>query len=200
MLRLLPVLFFCILLNECTAQYDWKLEKQKNGISVYLSDVSWSAYKSVKVECTLPGTYSKLIALLSNVAEFNKWIYNTKSTWLIKKNTPHDFIYYSETHMPWPLTNRDAIIHMQIKTDSLPKFLVITGVDEPDLLPRFISRVRVTKYKANWRVTMPTPQTIKISYILELDPGGSIPASIANSFADKGPMGTFTNLAEKLKQ
>jgi hypothetical protein len=196
MLRFYHIFLFCIQFTTCPAQYDWKLAKEKNGISVYLSDVSWSAYKSVKVECTLNGTYAKLIALLTNVVEFNKWIYNTKSTWLIKQNTPLDFIYYSETRMPWPLTNRDAIIHMQIKTDSLPRLLIITGTDEPDLLPRFISRVRVTKYKANWRVTMPTLQT---SYILELDPGGSIPANIANSFADKGPFGTFTNLAERLK-
>ena len=197
--RLFLILLFCILLNPCPAQYNWKLEKQKNGISVFLSDVPWSAYKSVKVECTLTGTYTKLVALLTNVSQFNKWIYNTKSTWLIKQNTPLDFIYYSETHMPWPLTNRDVIVHMQIKTDSLPRVLIISGTGEPDLLPRFISRVRVTNYKANWRVTMPSSQTIKISYILELDPGGSIPASIANSFADKGPFGTFSNLAERLK-
>ena len=148
----------------------------------------------------MTGTYTKLVALLTNVSQFNKWIYNTRASWILKQTTPLDFIYYSETHMPWPLTNRDAIIHMQIKTDSLPRMLIISGTGEADLLPRFISRVRVTNYKASWRVTMPSPQTIKISYILELDPGGSIPAGIANSFADKGPFGTFSNLAERLKQ
>ena len=200
MLRLIHILLFCILLNPCQAQYNWKLEKEKNGIRVYLSDVSWSDYKVVKVECTLPGTYTKLVGLLTNVSQFNKWIYNTRASWIIKQNTPLDFIYYSETQMPWPLTNRDAIIHMQIKTDSLPRMLIISGTGEPDLIPRLIGRVRVTNYKASWRVTMPTSQTIKISYILELDPGGSIPANIANSFADKGPLGTFSNLAEKLRK
>jgi hypothetical protein len=199
MLRFFLILLFCILLNPCPAQYNWKLEKEKNGINVYLSDVPWSDYKVVKVECTLTGTYTKLVALLTNVSQFNKWIYNTRDSWILKQNTPLDFIYYSVTHMPWPLSDRDAIIHMQIKTDSLPRLLIISGTGEPDLLPRFISRVRVTNYKASWRVTMPTSQTIKISYILELDPGGSIPASIANSFADKGPFGTFSNLAEKLR-
>jgi hypothetical protein len=198
--RSFHVLLFCILFNPCSAQYKWELSKQKDGISVYLSDVPGFAYKAVKVECTLTGTYVKLVSLLTNVPEFSKWIYNTKASWVLKQNTPLDFIYYSETHMPWPLSNRDCVIHMKIKTDSLPRFLTITGTGEPDLFPPILTKVRVPFYKANWRVTMPSAKTIQISYILQIDPGGDIPAWIANSFADKGPLGTFTNLAEKLKK
>ena len=200
MLRSLQIIFFCILMNPCLAQYKWELEKEKNGIRVYLSDVPGSVYKAVKVECTLTGTYAKLVAILTNVSQFNKWIYNTKASRIMKENTPLDFIYYTETHMPWPLSNRDAIIHIRIKTDSLPRALIITGTGEPDLFPEIFSIVRVPYYKASWKVTMPTTKTIQISYILELDPGGNIPAWIANSFADKGPMGTFSNLAERLKK
>jgi hypothetical protein len=200
MLRFLLFVIFIFLVNQCPAQYNWKLEKQKNGISVYLSDVSGSDFKAVKVECTMTGTYAKLIALLTNVSQFKKWIYNTKSTMILKQITPHDFIYYSETSMPWPVSNRDVVIHTQIKTDSLPKFLTISGKDETDILPHIVTRVRVPHYKANWKVTMPTATTIQIVYFLEVDPGGSIPAWIANSFADKGPYGTFSNMAEQLKK
>jgi len=194
---LIPV--FCLLLQPCSAQNNWKLEKQKNGISVYLSDVPGSEYKAIKVECTLTGTYAKLIALLTNVSQFSKWIYNNKISSLLKQNTPLDFIYYSETHMPWPLSNRDAIIHLQIKTDSLPRFLTISGKAEPDFFTVIPGKVRVPHYEANWKVSMPTAKTIQISYYLEIDPGGSIPGWIANSFADKGPYGTFYNIAEQLK-
>jgi hypothetical protein len=200
MQKFFQVILCCVLLNPCSAQYKWELENQKNGISIFLSDVQGSPYKAVKVECTLPGTYTKLVSLLSNVSDFNNWIYNTKFSKILKQNTPLDFVYYSVTHMPWPLANRDVIIHVQIKTDSLPKFLVISGAGEPDFFPPVFSLVRVSHYKSNWRVTMPTAKTIQISYILEIDPGGNIPAWLANSFADKGPMGTFNNLAERLKQ
>jgi hypothetical protein len=200
MLRLFFILQFCLLLNPCPAQYDWKLEKQEDGISIYLSDLPGKSFKAIKVECVLTGTYAKLVALLTNVSQFNKWIYNNKISSILKQINPLDFIYYSETHMPWPLSNRDAIIHMQIKTDSLPKFLAINGRDEPDFFPKIPGMVRVPDYKANWKVTMPTAKTIQIVYMLEIDPGGSIPAWLANSFADKGPFETFSNLAERLKQ
>ena len=200
MLRLSFIVFCSLLLKLCPAQYNWKLEKQKNGISVYLSDVANSSFKAVKVECTLTGTYTKLIAVLTNIANLSNWIYNNKFSKILQKISPLEYIYHSETHMPWPLTNRDAIIHLRLKTDSLPKFLSITGSGEPNFIPNISGKVRVPHYKASWKVTMPTSKTIQISYFLEIDPGGSIPAWLANSFAEKGPYGTFSNLAEQLKK
>jgi len=200
MLRLFILALSTLLMNPAMAQYNWKLEKDKNGIRVYLSDVAGVDFKAIKVECTFTGTYTRLISILSNVPKFPNWIFNNKSSHLVKQNTPLDFIYYAETRMPWPVTNRDEVIHMRVRTDSLPRFLTITGNGESNLVPKIPGRVRVTHYKASWRVTMPTAQSIHIIYFLELDPGGSIPAWIANSVAEKGPYETFVRLAEQLKK
>jgi hypothetical protein len=102
--------------------------------------------------------------------------------------------------MPWPVSDRDEVIHMRVRTDSLPLFITINGNGEPNLVPTIPGRVRVTHYKASWRVTMPNPHSIQIIYFLEFDPGGSIPAWVANSFAEKGPYETFNSLAEQLKK
>jgi len=199
MSRLIAILLCCSLSLFSSAQYNWKLERDTEGIKVYTSAKAGSSFKSVRVECTLQGTYSKLFAILSNVSKFEDWIYHTKQSTLIKKNSPYDFIYYSEISMPFPLSNRDVVLHMKIKTDSLPKYLLITGRSEKNVLPELPSLVRVPHYLANWKVTMPSANKIHISYILELDPGGSIPSSIANNFVDKGPFETFKNLAALLK-
>jgi hypothetical protein len=200
MLRLIFIALSSLLMSRGLCQYHWKPAKDKNGIKVFLSDVAGSSFKAVKVECTLTGTYAKLIALLANVAGFKNWIYHNKSSTLLKQISPLDFIYYSETSMPWPVSNRDVVLHLQINTDSLPKFLSIKGYNEPSSFPVIPGIVRVPHYKAAWTVTMPTAQTVHISYILELDPGGSIPAWLANSFVDKGPYETFSNLADLLKK
>lgn len=190
-----------ILINSSAfAQYNWKLEKEKNGISVFLSDVKGSSFKAVKVECTFDGSYAKLIAVLSNLSRFSDWVYKNKTSKLVKQYSPLDFAYYSQTSMPFPFSNRDVVIRLRFITDSLPKFLTITGNNVNDIVPELPGLVRVSHYKANWKVTMPTNKTIHISYILEIDPGGNIPAWLANTFAEKGPFGTFSNLSEELKK
>lgn len=198
MLRLTLLTFFSFLILHSYSQYNWKPEKQKNGIHLYLSQTPGSKFKAVKVECTFPGTYAKLISVITNVPRFNQWIYNTKQSKVIKQYSALDYLYYSETHMPFPMTNRDVVIHMRISTDSLPKFMTITGTGEPDAFPEIPGRERVPHYKTFWKVTMPTAQTVQISYILEINPGGSLPAWIVNNFIDKGPYETFINLKEQL--
>lgn len=201
LLRRLSFLALCLsLLQPVLAQYNWKPEKSRDGINVFLSEVKGSSFKAVKVECTLSGTYTKLINLLTHVGGFQKWIYHNKQSSLLKKNSPLDFIYYSETRMPVPFANRDVIIRMQFNTDSLPRFLTINGMHLKDFLPELPGRTRIPHYKASWKVTMPTAGTIRVVYILEIDPGGSLPAWLANSFMEKGPLETFQNLAEELKK
>ena len=97
------------------------------------------------------------------------------------------------------MSNRDAVIHIRINTDSLPKFITISGKGEPARIPKTPGLVRVTHYTAKWKVTMLSPQTIRIYYELEVDPGGSLPGWMANTFAAKGPFETFSNLAKKIK-
>jgi hypothetical protein len=46
---------------------------------------------------------------------------------------------------------------------------------------------------------MPTAKTIQIMYTFEANPGGSVPAWLVNSFADKGPFESFKKLENILR-
>src|SRR5215813_9447561 len=75
---------------------NWKLDKNKDGIKVYLAENPKSKFKSIKVECTLQGTYDRLIAVLTDIDHLKDWVYNTKTSYLIKKLSPNDLYYYTE--------------------------------------------------------------------------------------------------------
>jgi len=181
-------------------QYNWKLIKDKDGIRVFQSETKTSNFKSIKVECTLEGTYDKLISVLSNVALHKEWVYKVKTPYIIKKNSPQDFYYYTETSMPWPMSNRDAVVHLTMNKDSLNRFLKISAIGEPRLIPEKSGKVRVPRSSVSWYVTMPTAKTIHIIYTFEADPGGNLPSWMVNMFADKGPYESFKKLSEILKK
>ena len=193
-------LFFCfgIALNAF-GQYTWKLTREKDGIRVYQSKLKNSDYKSLKVECTFEGTYDKLLAVLNDVGNHQNWVYNNKNASLIKRISSNEFYYYSETSLPWPMANRDAIVHLKVLKDTLGRFLKITAIGEPKYLPEKSGKVRVPYCNVQWFVTMPTTKTIHIVYTFEADPGGNVPSWIVNSFADKGPFESFKKLEQILK-
>ena len=180
-------------------QYNWKLTREKDGISVYQSEMKNSAYKSIKVECTFQGTYDKLLTILNDVSNHQKWVYNNKTSSLVKRISPTEFYYYSETSLPWPMTNRDAVVHLTITKDSLNRFVKIIAIAVPAYLPKKSGKVRVPQSNVLWHVTMPTTKTIHIVYTFEADPGGTVPTWLVNSFADKGPFESFKKLERILK-
>lgn len=200
MTRIIFLLIYCLIPGFAIAQYNWQLEKEKNGIQVYSSDVPYSAIKAFKVECTLDGNYEKLISILADVKENSKWVYHIKTSLLLETFSKLDVVYYAETSMPWPMSDRDAIIHLVFNTDSLPKYMTVTGTSEPERVPVKSNFVRMIHYTAIWNVTMPTQDSIHIEYILEMNPAGNIPSWFTNMFAKKGPYETFRNLAVKLSE
>ena len=191
---------FSFLTIPVFGQYNWKLTRSSDGISVYQSAVSNSEYKSIKVECTLDGNYDKLVSVITNVGHYRDWVYNNKTSELLKTTSPSDFYYYSETSLPWPMSNRDAVMHTTITRDSHDGFLKINSITNAGLVSEKSGKVRVPRSNINWYVTAPTPGTIHIVYTFEADPGGSIPAWLVNNFADKGPLESFRKLGQLLKR
>lgn len=195
-------LFACcaFLVHTAGAQHSWKLSKESKGIRVYTSPTNNSPYNSIKLECTFAGNYDALLAIINNVPGHKKWVYNVKTTKLLKRVSPFEFYYYTETALPWPMSNRDCVIHTRIKRDSLNRFLTIQSVDHTGLVPEKSGKVRVQRSNINWLVTMPAANTLHIVYTVEVDPGGGAPAWMVNGFADKGPYESFKKLEELLRQ
>jgi hypothetical protein len=194
-------LVFCsAFVSTAFAQYTWKLSKEKDGIKVYQSDAAHSKYKSIKVECIMEGNYDKLMAVLTDVGHQKDWVYNNKTAYMIKRISPFEYYYYTETSLPWPMSNRDAAVHLKMNKDSLNRFLKINAVSEPNYVPEKNGKVRVPRSNISWYVTMPTSKTISIVYIFDAEPGGSLPAWLVNMFADKGPFESFKKLSQILKR
>lgn len=88
---------------------------------------------------------------------------------------------------------------MQINKDNLPDYIHIKGTCDPNGVPKVKGLVRLSHFIANWRIKILNDQKMHIQYIVEVDPGGDLPAWINNMFIVTGPYKTFMNLAEKLK-
>jgi hypothetical protein len=179
-------------------QKDWSLVCNENWIKIYKSDMSSSSYKRIKVECTIEGTIDKLVRVLNDVNNHKNWIYNTKDAHIIKRVNSSEYYYYTETTLPWPMQNRDAVVHIKFQREN-SKTLNIVAAGEPDYMPLVAGKVRVPKSANTWQVTVPEPNKLNIIYIFEAEPGGHIPPWLVNTFVNKGPYESFRRLAELLK-
>lgn len=181
-------------------QRDWTLVSNENWIQIYKSDMSGSNYKRIKVECTIDGNLDRLVKILNDVNNHRSWIYNTKQSYILKRVSNNEYYYYTETTLPWPMQNRDAVVHIKFQRDVASQTLNIAAEGQPDYLPEVNGKVRVPKSANSWQVTVPAPNKLHIVYIFEAEPGGHIPPWLVNTFVNKGPYESFRKLSELLKK
>ncbi|MFT3935166.1 MAG: START domain-containing protein [Chitinophagaceae bacterium] len=192
------ILLFCSITAK--AQQDWQLKQDKEGIKVYTRLMENSPLKAVKTVCTINTSLSVLTAVLLDIKNTPDWVYATKSINVLKQISPSELIYYSEIQIPWPVSNRDFIVLLEVTQDPKTKAVSVIGYNKPDLAPEVKSVVRIKRSYSKWLVTPLGNGQVKIEYVLEVDPGGTIPAWLINMFATKGPFETFKSLREQVKK
>ena len=189
-----------LLSTNAFSQNDWALKSDKEGIKVYTKDLDNSPFKAVKTVCTIDASLTKLTAVLLDINSSIDWVYATKSCRVLKQPSPSELFYYSEVTVPWPVNNRDFIIRLKVWQDAKTKVVTVEGENKPALLPEKKNVVRIQQCYSKW-IIVPQPNgQVKIEYVLQVDPGGMVPAWLINLFATKGPLESFKNLRMQVKK
>jgi hypothetical protein len=196
--------FFYILILNLTAlfgfsQDEWELREQKDDIKVYSQIKSQTKIEKLKVEFLLNAKLSDLAAFLLDIPNYFSWSYNTKLSYILKQVSPGELYFYKEVKLPWPMSNRDLIVHLKILQDSVSKVMTISGTSLPDFIPPKQDIVRIRFSNENWIVTPKNKTTLQITYYLDIDPGETTPAWLVNLFATKGPLESFKSLSDQVK-
>ncbi|WP_339545055.1 START domain-containing protein [Pseudomonas sp. RA_35y_Pfl2_P32] len=176
---------------------DWKVVKNEDGIKISLSEVSGSDYKSYQGVTLMKTTVAKLRALQDDVVGACAWIHECKSQKLLKHEGDQSWTY-SQFNTPWPVTARDSVLHITtvVGADgSLTRNL--EGL--PNYIPEEKGYVRVTEVKGFWKF-VPKGDQVEVIYQVHTEPGGSVPAMVANKFVVDAPFNTLKALKERAEK
>ena len=184
-------------LSAAMAQGKWELKKNQDGIAVYTRKAAKGSIKELRVVCELDATKAQLISTIENIADYNSWVYSNKKSTILKMITPQNIIYYTQSHLPWPIKDRDLIVELNITPT--PDVLNIQAKSLPDYLPKENDYIRVPYSFAQWKVTQGADNKLKVDYTFSIDPGGSIPSWIVNATLTIGPFNSFVRLKQILK-
>ena len=92
------IFFFIGLLfifSFCRAQ-EWIVKSDKNGIKTYVKKVADSKINAVKIESVYAATMAQFVSVILDVGSYDSWIYNSKSTRLLKQVSPAELFYYAD--------------------------------------------------------------------------------------------------------
>jgi hypothetical protein len=192
---ILTILIFCF--SNAFGQGKWELKKDEDGIQVFTRKAAKGNIKELRVVCELDATKAQLINTLENIEEYNSWVYSNKKSKILKIITPQNIIYYTQSHLPWPIRDRDLIVELNITQTA--EVLNVQAKSLPDYMPKNADYIRVPYSLAVWKVTQAPDNKLKVDYTFSVDPGGNIPTWLVNATLTIGPYNSFAKLREILK-
>lgn len=180
------------------AQESWELAKDKDGIKVFTRTSDDSNFKDSKALVDINTSLQDVLDLLMDVKTHKSWMDRIEVSDVIEQTSDTDFIAYYEVQAPWPVTNRDVVSHYTLKRVAKNKVkLVVNG--KPDAVPEKDGLVRIESSESIWEIYENEEGRVSIILYTKSDPGGNIPAWLANSAASDNPYKTLLGLKEKLE-
>lgn len=191
---------FFILSSAAYATNHWQLSKKESGIQVYVLDSTTSAVDSFKGVVTIPASLSALVELLDDTKIYTRLLHDCKSAQVVKVVGTNQAYKYIVTNMPWPVKDRDMIVHSVLTQNLKTKQVVINMKAAPKLVALKANRVRIQNMTGRWILTPVGKGMTKVVYEMNVDPAGSLPKWLVNTLSVDIPYFTLNNLRELVQK
>jgi hypothetical protein len=170
---------------------DWKLEKQKNNVSIY-SKKNDSGFKQILVKTTVDANPYALVALLDDVTFSPQWIHNCLEVKVLEEISPTERLVNSFFAAPWPVKNRDMVFFSSTTINDGVVQIEIS--DRGNTTPHNSKYVRMQNMHGIWKAIQLENGKSEITYTGGGNPGGNLPTFIANKELISSMFKTFQNL------
>ncbi len=184
------LLFFSSL---ACASPSWQLEKEADGVKVWVAPTPGSDYKQFKGQVVINAPLKGVQRVLEDVQNFPRWYHKMVESKVIKSLGNGHSLRYSVTDLPWPVSDRDAVVEAYKEVMSNGELRVIF-VARPNAFPLQEDRIRMPRLQGRWVLTPLSQTQTQVTFQVAAEPGGSIPSWLANQMVVDVPFNTLRNL------
>ena len=197
MKKVLIVFVSVFLLSFTFFNENWVFKKEKEGIKVYTAKVEGYKYDKSIALYTFNADINSFTNFIMDPLNFKKFSDRIEKIEVINKNETKAF-YYMSIDMPWPISNRDGVyeITLKSKTNSGAHIAIVA---RPNLLPIQKGYVRI-EYANTDYIIKKRGSELDLRYEKHTDPNGSIPAWLSNYYLSDAPIENIIVMKENIEK
>ena len=193
-------LFLILLFINHSADSEWKLRKEKDEIKVFTRSIEGSSFDEFKGITTIEkSNLSEVLDVILDVENYESLFPDCMNPKILKQEGKYYDIHYIQVSAPWPVKNRDTVYEQKAEVDKNGKHAIIFLKPLPDFIPENKDFVRIREGSGFWELDEDNSKNVTVIYQFQGEPGGEIPAWLANSFVITQPFQTLQNLKSRLK-
>lgn len=177
---------------------DWSLSKTTDDIRVYTIKQPDSNFRAFKATALLDAPIENLMAVMIDPASCVAWVHGCTESYGFGEGAFHDRYAYSVNDMPWPVTDRDYVLHISTEGSQASGEVVMHLNAVPSHREEFDDYIRVDRSDTLYRF-VPEGEQTRMTWIQHTDPNGALPGWLVNSLLVDIPIKSLQSL-EKVAQ
>ncbi len=197
---LIATCFFISISSSLFAQNDsnWEFKGEKEGIKIYHQKTAGLLH--IKLATAVKAPLSGIVALFSDVDHYTDWGYKIIQSRLLKRVSNNELWYYAMYDFPWPLDDRDIILHSKIEQDPISRRITILNTPYPAYLPDNKGVVRIQNATTRWIFIPGENGWVYVEQLISTDSAENLPEWLIKLTADTGPRETAKSVRRILQQ
>ncbi len=176
----------------------WKLEKEADGISIYTASVEGSDFKAFRAVMEVTASLNQMVSMHTDPDNISEWLYDCKKSELIKKVKDNEFYIYYVSDAPWPVQDRDYVLHSVITQDPDTYVAMINFKSETSITKNSEECVRMAEVTGYWQFKPLKAGKVRIEYQVHADPNGALPSWLANAAVVEQPFETMKTIRQHM--
>lgn len=181
-----------------TADTNWQLIKNENGIKVYILEKKDSDIVKAKTQTIIKSPISQVRAILDDIGHRHEWIPFLKISTALTAYKNNKRIEYSHFYAPWPASDRDFVYQIELISESDQQLVYKMHSIESDLKPVDKNKIRADLYESIYTLTVLDKDTTSVELVFHADPKGWLPNWIINIIQRVLPFKILRNLKARL--
>jgi hypothetical protein len=199
LLSFVSALLFSSALVFAKANDNWEFVDQEDGIRTWKLEIPGQDLPGFRGQAHFDASAEKILTALLDRASHTKWMHRCAESSLLKKIDDSQAILYNRTDAPWPIWDRDVIVQSNIKKSADGKQVDVEFANVDSNLRAVPDKVvRMPKLVGFYKLRETAPGKTEVTYQIESDIGGSIPAWLAKRAAKELPYVTLSKLRDRV--
>ncbi len=200
MVASLALLSSTALRAEETGGGAWQFVKQSDGIVVERRAVAGSSLKEFRGRGVIEAPAAAILAVFNDVPRATEWMDSCNGSRVVSDLGDVEKVVYNRTHAPWPVADRDAVLHNVARFDAAARSVELDFWTVDDArVPPVGGVVRMPFLRGHW-ILWPSADgtSTRVEYQVHANPGGRLPDWLVNYVSRDLPFRTIVSLRRQV--
>ncbi len=178
------------------ADDDWERALDRDGVVVDQQAVPGRGLPIFRATTRIGAPLEDVLAVIVDVERQPEWMPRFEQIRVLERE-PMRAVFYVRMGMPWPVSDRDAVLDSDTMRPDADHSLTRFRLTESDDAPTVPGVVRMPLLEGHYALRRVDASTTEVEYKVNADPGGMLPDWLAAQGATDDPFQALKNLRKR---